>query len=107
MALPHCFPFPCVHCFQCCKPTSAIWYQQFAEESAKEASIPAQWTDIDQAELDALRNALIKLSNTAYGRFKEQMKRDFEQAYAKMSAKEKETLKQKIADINKCPKQRA
>ncbi len=31
--------------------------------------------EINQEELDALRNALIKLSNTAYGQFEEQKKR--------------------------------
>jgi hypothetical protein len=66
----------------------------------EEASIPAPWTEIDQAELDALRNALIKLSDTGYGRFKEQTKRGVEQAYAKMSAKEKEILKRMIGEIN-------
>jgi hypothetical protein len=52
-------------------------YQQFAG-GEEEASILAPWTEIDQAELDALRNAPIKLSNTAYGPFEEQKKRDIE-----------------------------
>ncbi len=77
-----------------------VLYEQFAEEGAEEASIPAPCTDIDQAELDALRNASIELSNTAYGRFEEQKKRDVERAYAKMSAKEEETLKRRMAEIN-------
>ncbi len=53
-----------------------VLYQQFAEEGTKEASIPAPWTEIDQAGLDALRNAPIELKDTAYGRFEEQKKRD-------------------------------
>jgi hypothetical protein len=39
-------------------------------------SIPAPWTEIDQVELDALRNASIQLSDTAYRRFEEKKKRD-------------------------------
>ncbi len=77
-----------------------VLYQQFAG-GEEEASILAPWTEIDQVELDALRNGPIKLSNTAYGPFEEQKKRDIKRAYAKMSAKEKETLKWRMAEINK------
>jgi hypothetical protein len=70
-----------------------VLYQQFAEEGVEEASIPAPWTEIDQAELDALWNAPIELSDTMYGRFEEQKKRDIKQAYAKMSAKKKRPSK--------------
>ncbi len=76
-------------------------YQHFAEGGAEEASIPAPWTENDQAELDALRNAPIKLSNNVYGQFEEQKKRDIKQAYAKMFPKEKDTLKWRMADIDK------
>jgi hypothetical protein len=41
------------------------------------------------------------LSETASGRLEEQKTRDVEQAYTKMSAKEKETLKWRVAEINK------
>jgi hypothetical protein len=41
-----------------------VLYQQFAEECAEEVGIPAPWTEIDQVELDALRNASIELSNS-------------------------------------------
>jgi hypothetical protein len=75
-------------------------YQQFAEGGAEEASIPAPWTEIYQAEQDVLRNSPIKLSNTAYRWFEEQNKRVVGQTYAKMSAKEKETLKRRMAEIN-------
>jgi hypothetical protein len=37
----------------------------------------------------------------AYGQFEEQKKRDIEWAYAKMSTKEKVTLKRRMAEINK------
>ena len=40
------------------------------------------------------------MCNTAYRRFEEQKKRDLEQAYNKMSITEKESFKQKVADIN-------
>ncbi len=64
-------------------------------------SIPAPWTQIDQEELCTLRNASIKLINTEYGQFKEQKKTDVERLCTNMSAKEKETLKQRMAEINK------
>ena len=55
--------------------------------------IPAPWTEIDQADLDKLRNALIELSDTAYGWFEEEKKRDIERAlHVKMSAVEKGDL---------------
>ena len=77
-----------------------ILYQQFAEGVAEEASIPAPWTDIDEAELIALRDAPIKMCDTAYGRFEEQKKRDVERAYQKMLATERENLKKKMAEID-------
>ncbi len=63
-------------------------------------SIPAPWTEINQAELDALRYAPINIGNTAYGRFKEQKKRYVESAYQKMSAEEKKTLKWRMVEID-------
>ncbi len=75
--------------------------QQFAEgDVVEEASIPAPWTDIDEAELIALQDAPIEMYDTAYGRFKEQKKRDVERAYQKMSAAEKEMFKKKMAEID-------
>jgi len=41
-----------------------VLFQQVAEGGAEEAIIPAPWIEINQAELDALRNAPIKLSST-------------------------------------------
>ena len=66
----------------------------------EEVSIPAPWTEIDEAELIALRNAPIEMYDTAYGRFEEQKKRDVERAYQKMLAAEKEIFKKKMAEIN-------
>jgi hypothetical protein len=40
------------------------------------------------------------MDDTAYGRFEAQKKRDMEIAYQKMSAKEKESFKRKMAEIN-------
>jgi hypothetical protein len=47
----------------------------------EEVSIPAPWTDIDEAELIALRDAPIEMYNTAYGRLEEQKKRDAERTF--------------------------
>jgi hypothetical protein len=62
--------------------------------------ILAPWTEIYQEELDALRNAPIKLSVTMYRWFEEQKKRDIKRVYGKMSAGEKETLKQRMVEID-------
>jgi hypothetical protein len=78
-----------------------LLYQQFAEgDIVEEVSIPAPWTDIDEAELVALRDAPIEMYDTAYGRFEEQKKRDVERSYQKMSAVEKEIFKKKMAEID-------
>ena len=76
-----------------------ILYQQFAEGGSEEVSIPAPWTENDQTELDALRNAPIEMADTSYGHFLAQQKRDVEQAYQKMSDEEKVDFKQKMAEI--------
>jgi hypothetical protein len=70
-----------------------ILYHQFAERGAEEVGIPALWTEINETELIALRDAPIAMCNIAYGRFEEQKKREVEQAYQKMSATEKEMFK--------------
>ena len=62
-------------------------------------SIPAPWTENDQTEFDALRNAPIEMANTSYGRFLAQQKRDAERAYQKMSDEEKVDFKRKMAEI--------
>jgi len=78
-----------------------LLYQQFAEgDVVEETSIPASWTDIDKAELIALRDAPIEMYDTAYGRFEEQKKRDVEHAYQKISAAEKEMFKKKMVEID-------
>jgi hypothetical protein len=66
----------------------------------EEVSIPALWTKINKAELIGLRDAPIKLCDMAYGRFKEQKKRDVKPVYQKMSATEKEIFKKKMVEIN-------
>jgi hypothetical protein len=77
-----------------------ILYQQFAEGGSEEVSIPAPWTENDQTELDALRNAPIEMADTSYWHFLAQQKRDVEQEYQKMSDEEKVDFKQKMAEIN-------
>jgi hypothetical protein len=75
-----------------------ILYQQFAEGGLEEVSIPAPWMENDQTELDALRNVPIEMADTSYGCFLAQQKRDAEQAYQKMSDKEKVDFKRKMAE---------
>ncbi len=76
-------------------------YQQFSEGGAEEVSIvPAPWMEIDEVELIALRDGPIAICDTAYGRLKEQKKRDVERAYQKMTAAEKEVFKRKMAEYD-------
>ena len=71
-------------------------YQQFAEGGAEEVGIvPDPWTEIDEAELIALRYGPVAICDTAYGRFEEQKKRDVERAYQKMTAAEKEVFSER------------
>ncbi len=77
-----------------------LLYQQLADGDLEAVSIPAPWTEIDEAELIALRDAPIEMYDTAYGRFEEQKKRDVERAYQKMSAAEKDIFKKKMAEID-------
>ncbi len=42
-----------------------ILHEQFAEGGAEEVSIFTQWKENDQIELNALRNAPIKMANTS------------------------------------------
>jgi hypothetical protein len=42
-----------------------ILHEQFAEGGAEEVSIPTPWMENDQIELNALRNAPIKMANTS------------------------------------------
>ena len=78
-----------------------LLYQQFAEgDVVEEVSIPAPWTDIDEAKLIALRDAPIEKYDTAYGRFEEQKKRDVERAYQKMTTAENEVFKRKMAEYD-------
>ena len=77
-----------------------ILYQQLAEGVAEEVSVPSPWTEIDEAELVALRDGPIAIYDTAYGRFEEQKKRDVERVYQKMTATEKEVFRRKMAEID-------
>ena len=72
-----------------------------SEGGAEEVGIvPAPWTEIDEAELIALRDGPIAICDTTYGRFEEQKKRDVDRAYQKMTATEKEVFKQKMAEFD-------
>ncbi len=42
-----------------------ILHEQFSEGGAEEVSIPTQWTENNQIELNALQNALIKIASTS------------------------------------------
>jgi hypothetical protein len=76
-------------------------YQQFAEGGVEEVCIvPALWSEIDEAELIALRDGPIVICDTMYGRFEEQKKSEMERAYQKMTAAEKEVFKQKMAEYD-------
>ena len=62
--------------------------------------VPTPWVEIDEAELITLRDGLIAICDTAYGRFEEHKKRDVERAYQKMTAAENEVFKLKMAEYD-------
>ncbi len=63
-------------------------------------SIADRWTDANEAALDALKNAPIKMGNTAYGRYEAKKKKDIKQAYKKMTAEEKSDLMRKLKELD-------
>jgi hypothetical protein len=78
-----------------------VLYQQFVGDRGEDdLGDPTCWTEADDDHLEALRIAPIEMGDTAYGRFEAQKKRDVEIAYQKMSAEEKESFKQKMAEID-------
>jgi hypothetical protein len=52
--------------------------------------------EADKAELEALKNAPIKMGDTAYGRHEAQMKRDTKTASKKMSVAKREVFLREI-----------
>jgi hypothetical protein len=79
-----------------------VLYQQFVGDRGEDdLGNPTRWMEADDDHLEALRIAPIEMGDTAYGRFEAQKKRDMEIMYQKMSAKEKESFKQKMAEIDK------
>ena len=79
----------------------ALNHQFVGDRGEDDLGDPARWTEADDDHLEALRIAPIEMGDTAYGRFKAQKKMDVEIAYQKMSAKEKDSFKQKMAEIDK------
>jgi hypothetical protein len=61
---------------------------------------PAPWTDEDENELEHLKTAQITISNTAYGRFKAQKKRDAVLAYKRMSPEERSAFLRQCAELD-------
>jgi hypothetical protein len=77
-------------------------YQQFVGETREDdLGNPACWTEVDDNHLEALRISPIEMGDPAYERFEAQKKRDVKIAYQKMSVEEKESFKQKMAEIDK------
>jgi hypothetical protein len=80
-----------------------VLYQQFTyggEEEEDDASIPAPWTDANEAGLVALRNAPIEMADTSYGWFLAKQKRDAKRAYQHMDAEEREAFLRKLMEID-------
>ena len=78
-------------------------YQQFADgggEEEDDVSIPAPWTDADEAGLVALKNAPIEMANTLYGRFLGTQKRDAKRSFQPMDAAEREAFLRKLTEIS-------
>jgi hypothetical protein len=80
-----------------------VLYQQFAdrgEEEEDNASIPAPWTDANEAGLVALKNMPIEMADTSYGWFLATQKRDAERAFQHMDAAEREAFLPRLMKID-------
>jgi hypothetical protein len=80
-----------------------LLYQQFTdggEEEEDDASIPTPLTDADETGLVALRNALIEMADTSYGRFLATQRRDAERAYQRMDAEERVAFLRRLTEID-------
>ena len=80
-----------------------VLYQQFADRGGEEeddVSIPAPWTDANEAGLVALKNTPIEMAVTLYGRFLATQKRDAERAYQHMNAEERVAFLRRLTEIN-------
>ncbi len=80
-----------------------VLYQQFAdggEEEEDDTSIPAPWTDADEAGLVALTNAPIEMADTLYGQFLATQKRDAKRAFQHMSPAEREAFLRRLTEID-------
>jgi hypothetical protein len=66
----------------------------------EEKSIADWWTYANEVALDTQKNGPIKMRNTVYRRYEAEKKKDIEQAYKKMTAKEKSDLMRKLAEFD-------
>ncbi len=66
------------------------------EENEGSSIIPAWWMEANKAELEALKNAPVKMGNTDYGHLEAQMKRDAKMAFKKMSTAKREAFLREI-----------
>ena len=58
------------------------------------------WTDANKEELEALKNAPIKMVDTSYGCYKAKQKRNVVRACRKMMPKERENLHQSLDEMD-------
>jgi hypothetical protein len=80
-----------------------VLYQQFTDGGGREeddVSIPAPWTDANEAGLMALKNAHIEMADTSYGRYLVTQKRDAERAFQHIDAAEREAFLRRLTEIN-------
>ncbi len=93
--------FSCVKNGECGKQTGAVpKICRRRRGGGDDASIPASWTDADEAGLVALTNAPIKMADTSYGRFLATQKRDAERAYQHMDAEERVAFLRRLTEID-------
>ncbi len=80
-----------------------VLYQQFADGGGEEedvVSIPAPWTDANEAGLVVLKNAPIVMADTLYGWFLATQKRDAERAFQHMDAAEREAFLRRLMEMD-------
>ena len=70
------------------------------EEGGGGVETACAWTDADEEELEALKNAPIEMADTSYGHYKAEQKRNVVWACRKMTPKEREDLRRSLDEMD-------
>ena len=81
------------------KAAKRALYKQIVEEGGG-VETACLWTDANEEELEALKNAPIEMADTSYGRYEAEQKRNVVRACRKMTPKEREDFCQSLDEMD-------